>query len=58
MVQTLRSACLLGEGSREDFRELGRIFFAESRDVLRRFFPDAGGLEPAGGRICGPEYLL
>lgn len=46
MVQTLRSACLLGEGSREDFRELGRIFFTESRDVLRRFFPDVGGLEP------------
>ncbi|WP_300522296.1 amidohydrolase family protein [Aminiphilus sp.] len=58
MVQTLRSACLLGEGSREDFRELGRIFFAESRDVLRRFFPDAGGLGP-GRRadLTVPEYL-
>lgn len=58
MIQTLRSACLLGEGSREDFRELGRIFFAESRDVLRRFFPDSGGLEP-GRRadLTVPEYL-
>lgn len=58
MIQTLRSACLLGDGSREDFRELGRIFFAESRDVLRRFFPDAGGLEP-GRRadLTVPEYL-
>ncbi len=48
MVQTLRSLYLLGMGHNEDFEALSRMFFRDSVEILRRFFPDRGGLQPDG----------
>ncbi len=48
MIQTLRSMYLLGKGHLEDFNALRYIFFEKSVEVLRRFFPERGGLKVGG----------
>jgi putative selenium metabolism protein SsnA len=42
MIKTLRSHYLLGEGNKENFEELNRVFFSDRYEIQNRFFPRTG----------------
>jgi cytosine/adenosine deaminase-related metal-dependent hydrolase len=58
LLQTLRSHFLLGEGRKESFEGLRRVFFSNKIGAQQKYFPNTGTLEPgARADIAVLDYI-